>query len=231
MRSEKEELDPLCAPSVYAVGGTLCPRPCVALERSFCSLELALLQLRLVSPLPSPFSALRTTPFLKSTSAQGVAVGNLGTLAMRQGDRKTAQACLEQHLQLVQQLGDWQGEINAWSKIAQLAAEGGETSDTGGETEKGGGGTGGDARVVRDGVHRGGDATRSMRGERDGGWGGSAGVVRQDAVARALWCFQKAAALAKAHDKASAKLQRHQILLYVSNEKTRQVNGWCKLSV
>ncbi|CAM9621434.1 unnamed protein product, partial [Ectocarpus sp. 12 AP-2014] len=58
----------------------------------------------------------------KSASAQSVAAGNLGTLAARQGDMQTAQACLEQHLQLVQQLGDWQGEINAWSKIAQVAA-------------------------------------------------------------------------------------------------------------
>lgn len=115
---------------------------------------------------------------------------------MRQGDRETAQACLEQHLQLVQQLGDWQGEINAWSKIAQLAAEGGVA-------EKGGGG-GGDARVVRDGEHAGGGANRSTRGEPKGRWGRSAGVMGQDAVARALFCFQKAAALAKAHDKASA---------------------------
>lgn len=128
-------------------------------------------------------------------------MGNLGTLAMRQGDRETARACLEQHLQLVQQLGDWQGEINAWSKIAQLAAERGGASDTGGETKKGEG-DGGDARVV----HPGGDATRSMREEREGGWVGSAGILGQDAVARALWCFQKAAALAKAHDKASASI-------------------------
>lgn len=43
---------------------------------------------------------------------------------MRQGDHQTAAACLEQHLQLVQQLGDWQGEINAWAKMAELAATG-----------------------------------------------------------------------------------------------------------
>lgn len=63
-------------------------------------------------------------------------MGNLGTLAMRQGDHQTAAACLEQHLQLVQQLGDWQGEINAWAKMAELAA-------TGIEADVNGDGTGG----------------------------------------------------------------------------------------
>ncbi|CAN0523295.1 unnamed protein product, partial [Ectocarpus sp. 8 AP-2014] len=61
--------------------------------------------------------ALRVALRVQSASAQSVAAGNLGTLAARQGDMQTAQACLEQHLQLVQQLGDWQGEINAWSKM------------------------------------------------------------------------------------------------------------------
>ena len=69
-------------------------------------------------------------------------MGNLGTLAMRRGnDRQTAAACLEQYLQLVQQLGDWQGEITAWSKMAQLAAEGSQRT----EAEAGGGVAGGES--------------------------------------------------------------------------------------
>ncbi|CAM9906495.1 unnamed protein product [Pylaiella littoralis] len=85
--------------------------------------------------------ALRVALRVQSASAQSVAVGNLGTLAMRQGDDQTSQACLEQHLQLVQQLGDWQGEINAWSKMAQLA-----TGEGGGRGE--GTGTGGGERAA-----------------------------------------------------------------------------------
>ncbi|CAM9573418.1 unnamed protein product, partial [Choristocarpus tenellus] len=65
--------------------------------------------------------ALRIALSLQSISGQSVAVGNLGLLAMRQGDLSTANACLEQHLQLVQQLGDAQGEINAWTIMAKLA--------------------------------------------------------------------------------------------------------------
>lgn len=124
-------------------------------------------------------------------------MGNLGTLAMRQGDRQTAQACLEQHLQLVQQLGDWQGEINAYSKMAQLATAGREPSaKEGGEAEGGGRDNAGG---VRDGVDAAGDGNRS-----EPGGGVMTGTMGQDAVARALWWFERAAALAKAHDEASA---------------------------
>eukprot|EP00752_Nemacystus_decipiens_P004928 g4485.t1 len=141
--------------------------------------------------------ALRVALRVQSASAQSVAVGNLGTLAMRQGDRQTAQACLEQHLQLVQQLGDWQGEINAWSKIAQLAAGAGEASAQGGE-EAGGGEE--NAGGVRAGV---GPAGRAVPG------GGVAGAIGQDAVARALWCFERAATLAKTHDEVSTLKRLH----------------------
>jgi len=34
--------------------------------------------------------------------AQSISVGNLGSLAIRQGDHGTAKPCMEQHLQLVQ---------------------------------------------------------------------------------------------------------------------------------
>lgn len=118
---------------------------------------------------------------------------------MRQGDRQTAQACLEQHLQLVQQLGDWQGEINAWSKMAQLAAAGGEASAQGRkEAEGGGGDNAGGAHV---------DIALAGDGNRSGAGGGVAGTIGQDAVARALWCFERAAALAKAHDEVHAYYQ------------------------
>lgn len=113
---------------------------------------------------------------------------------MRQGDRQTAQACLEQHLQLVQQLGNWQGEINAWSKMAQLAAGGGGgASANGGEEGEGDGGeNAGDARV---GIGPAGD---------DGNRSGTVvGAIGQDSMVRALWCFERAAALAKAHDEVS----------------------------
>lgn len=145
-------------------------------------------------------------------------MGNLGTLAMRQGDSQTAQACLEQHLQLTQQLGDWQGEINAWSKMAQLAASaaaaGGGAGSTGQAGEgtsvvsegcevEGGGGGGGIGAPHSDGVHvgdgaGGGDSPCGV----DGG-APSAAVGNDAAVGRALWCFERAAALAKAHDEAS----------------------------
>lgn len=135
-------------------------------------------------------------------------MGNLGTLAMRQGDTQTAQACLEQHLQLVQQLGDWQGEINAWSKMAQLAAAGGgPAAKGGGEAEGGGKGGGGNAGVGRVGAGPAGDGDRSAPGE---GGEGAAGTTGQEAVARALWCFERAATLAKTHDEVhSASAVQH----------------------
>lgn len=117
---------------------------------------------------------------------------------MRQGDDQTSQACLEQHLQLVQQLGDWQGEINAWSKMAQLAT--GEGGGRGEGTGTGGGGEGGIHNVdgVRGGIDPEGDATISRGGA------GVAGAIGKESVARALWCFERAAVLAKTHNKVNA---------------------------
>ncbi|CAB1120670.1 unnamed protein product [Ectocarpus sp. CCAP 1310/34] len=146
---------------------------------------------------------------------QSVAAGNLGTLAARQGDMQTAQACLEQHLQLVQQLGDWQGEINAWWKMAQVAAaaaKGGQNGGGGGgggggqETESvregsgGGGASGGSLPRVEVGPEHGAD--RLGGGGRMAGAGAGAPGGQEEAVVRALWCFERAAALAKTHDKA-----------------------------
>lgn len=173
-------------------------RACFSFALLFCSpfslfdgwfpVSFSCLYFLLPSPFPFP-------PGSQSASAQSVAVGNLGTLAMRQGDRQTAQACLEQHLQLVQQLGDWQGEINAWSKMAQLAATGGGANARGGYEAEGDGG--GDAGGVR------GDIGPACDGNRSEAGGGVAGTIGQDAVARALWCFERAAALAKTHDEVS----------------------------
>ena len=46
--------------------------------------------------------------------------GNLGALAIRQGDFATAKPCMEQHLQLVQSLKDFSAEINAWLQLGHL---------------------------------------------------------------------------------------------------------------
>lgn len=140
-----------------------------------------------------------------------MAAGNLGTLAARQGDMQTAQACLEQHLQLVQQLGDWQGEMNAWSKMAQVAAAAATGAQNGG-----GGGGGQETESVREGSGGGGAGGGSLPrveiGPEDGadmlggggrmaGAGAGATGGQEEAVVRALWCFERAAALAKTHDK------------------------------
>lgn len=103
---------------------------------------------------------------------------------MRQSDVPTAAACLDQHLQLVQQLGDWQGEINAWSKMGQLAAS------EAGERHLGRESSGGDDAVgLGSGFTAGAGALRA---------------IGQDAVARSLWCFERAAGLAKAHTEVRA---------------------------
>mmetsp|Transcript_28643 Transcript_28643/g.37537 ORF Transcript_28643/g.37537 Transcript_28643/m.37537 type:complete len:424 (-) Transcript_28643:254-1525(-) len=65
--------------------------------------------------------ALRMALKTQSLGAQALAVGNLGLLAMRQGDAETARACLEQHLQLVQGLRDVAAEVNAWTQMGNLA--------------------------------------------------------------------------------------------------------------
>ncbi|CAM9619135.1 unnamed protein product [Ectocarpus fasciculatus] len=164
--------------------------------------------------------ALRVALRVQSASAQSVAAGNLGTLAARQGDTQTAQACLEQHLQLVQQLGDWQGEINAWSKMAQVAVaaaaggqQGGGVAAAGEDTEPvregSGGGSAGGGSLPRvevgpeDGVDRLGGGGRMARA----GAGATGG--QEEAVVRALWCFERAAALAKTHDKVSTLKRLH----------------------
>jgi len=73
--------------------------------------------------------ALRTAIRMQSFSGQSVAVGNLGLLAYRQNDMQTAQACLEQHLQLTQSLRCVKGESNAWLLL-------GSVSDAEGDYEK-----------------------------------------------------------------------------------------------
>ena len=65
--------------------------------------------------------ALRIAISLQSFSGQSISVGNLGSLAMRQGDYATARPCMEQHLQLVQSLQDQGAEIHAYMQLGHLA--------------------------------------------------------------------------------------------------------------
>jgi tetratricopeptide (TPR) repeat protein len=65
--------------------------------------------------------ALRAALRLRSAAGQSVAVGNLGLLALRGGDAQTAQACLQQHLQLAQGLGDREAEVGALQWLGGLA--------------------------------------------------------------------------------------------------------------
>ena len=83
--------------------------------------------------------ALRLAIKLQSTYGQSLAVGNLSLLASRQvsieyvlpkmdnsGRRKqedytTANACMDQHLQLVQTLNDFSAESRAWTELGILA--------------------------------------------------------------------------------------------------------------
>lgn len=65
--------------------------------------------------------ALRVGIALKSTQAQCVSVGNLGLVALAQGDRPTARACLGQHLQLARALHDRSAEAAACVKLGLLA--------------------------------------------------------------------------------------------------------------
>lgn len=55
----------------------------------------------------------------QSFSGQGIAVGNLGLLAMRQEDYSTARACMEQYVHLVHTLKDVAAEINAWMLVCR----------------------------------------------------------------------------------------------------------------
>ncbi|CAM9924921.1 unnamed protein product, partial [Laminaria digitata] len=145
----------------------------------------------------------------QSVSAQSVAVGNLGTLAIRRGkDKQTAAACLEQYLQLVQQLGDWQGEITAWSKMAQLAAaEGSQPTEAvaGGGESRGGSAAFDAVNGVVDGFGQHDEPGRGGDGLLSGGGGGPDAA----AVARSLSCFERAAALAKSHMEVSTLKRLH----------------------
>ncbi|CAM9122170.1 unnamed protein product, partial [Ascophyllum nodosum] len=152
--------------------------------------------------------ALRASLRAQSFNGQSVAAGNLGTLAMREGDYKTAAACLEQRLHLVQQLGDWEGEIHTWSRMAEIAAAGAgnrkhfalskRRSPQISKLEK--------SRIRSDGGV-GNDATDDEEvqdltdGEfdRKGVLGSRGGRHGPDTVTRALRCFERAAALAKSH--------------------------------
>ena len=61
-------------------------------------------------------AALKIAVDLQSPNAQCIAIGNLGLLAIRQGDTKTAEACLGQHLQLTR------GKVEDPSKQASFVS-------------------------------------------------------------------------------------------------------------
>ena len=70
--------------------------------------------------------ALRSAIKMQSLYGQGIALGNLGLIAMRKFDYPTARTCLEQHAQLIQALQDSEAEVHAWKVLAQvLALQGG----------------------------------------------------------------------------------------------------------
>ncbi|CAM9465820.1 unnamed protein product, partial [Discosporangium mesarthrocarpum] len=131
--------------------------------------------------------ALRMALQMQSISSQSIAVGNLGLLAMRQGDKAIAHACLEQHLQLVQQMGDYQGEINAWTMMAELAGREGESS-TAGSAEGGMG-------MLGDSVGEDWDNRKEAGGGKD--------------VTRVLYCLEQASSLAKFHGEVSTLKRVH----------------------
>lgn len=105
---------------------------------------------------------------------------------MRKGDGNMATACLTQHLQLVQQLGDVKGEINTWVKLAELAAS---------EADK--------MAKLDD------NANIDALIHDNEAWASEDRTVvvnRKQASERAIKYFEKAATLAKAHDEVSNAL-------------------------
>lgn len=71
-------------------------------------------------------NALRVAIRLASAFGQSIAVGNLGMVAVRQGDLATAKACLDQHLSLVRGLKDRTAESNACQQLGALANASGD---------------------------------------------------------------------------------------------------------
>jgi len=64
--------------------------------------------------------ALRIAIKMQTLYGQSIAVGNLGNLALIKNDALTGKTCFEQHLQLVQALGDSEAEVNAWKVLSQI---------------------------------------------------------------------------------------------------------------
>ena len=63
---------------------------------------------------------------VQSGVAQSIAVGNLGLVAMGQGDLQTARACLEQHIELVKAQRDHAAETSACQILGVVAQKQGE---------------------------------------------------------------------------------------------------------
>ncbi len=71
-------------------------------------------------------SALKIAIQLDSAFGQSIAVGNMGLVAARQGDRTTAKACFEQYLVLVRGLRDKAAESDGLAHLGRICADGGD---------------------------------------------------------------------------------------------------------
>jgi len=72
--------------------------------------------------------ALRIAIKMQTLYGQSIAVGNLGNLALIKNDVATAKTCFEQHLQLVQALGDSEAEVKAWKVLSQIKYDEGDVT-------------------------------------------------------------------------------------------------------
>lgn len=70
--------------------------------------------------------ALRIAIKMQTLYGQSIAVGNLGNLALIKNDILTGKTCFEQHLQLVQALGDSEAEVKAWKVLSQIKYDEGD---------------------------------------------------------------------------------------------------------
>ena len=65
--------------------------------------------------------ALRIAIKMQTLYGQSISVGNLGLIAMKKLDYITAKTCFQQHVSLVQALGDDEAEVNAWIMVSYVA--------------------------------------------------------------------------------------------------------------
>ena len=66
---------------------------------------------------------------MSSLVGESLACGNLGMVATRKGDRKTAKACLDRHLKLATALKDTKAQLDASEILGAIANEGGQFAE------------------------------------------------------------------------------------------------------